>query len=90
MCYPGIHEYTSDDGISRETTEGPGLRKNNLVRIIMGAKKADNRKWMKKKLVRSTWVGHVEKLGDDKLDKWKKYIDRRNWRLLKENVVREK
>ena len=35
VCYPGMHEWTRDDGANRETTgEGPGLRKNNLVRRI--------------------------------------------------------
>ena len=76
-----------------------------------------------KKLVRSIWAGHVEKMGDEKLAKradiqkvkgeykrgspklrwgialkgtykeWEKngeMIDRRNWSLPTENVVREK
>ena len=35
------------NGTSKETTEGPGLRINNPVRIIMGPKRADKRKWMR-------------------------------------------
>ena len=43
-----IHECTRDDGTNRETTgEGPDLPKNNLVRIIMGVKRADNRTCIK-------------------------------------------
>ena len=38
---PGIHDCTRDDGTNRETTgEGPVLRKNNLVRIIVGVKES--------------------------------------------------
>ena len=68
---------------------------------------------VKKKLVRSTWAGHVDKMGDEKMaesrcperggnwnvmgnciksylervgEEWKKR-QRRNWRLLTENVI---
>ena len=48
MYYLGIHESTRDDGTNRETTgEGPGLRINNLNRIIVRVKRADEKKWMK-------------------------------------------
>ena len=48
VCYASIHECTRDDGTNRESTgEGPGLQKNNLVRIIVGVKRADKRKFMK-------------------------------------------
>ena len=53
--------------------------KNNLLRLIMGVKTADQRKidkmrvevgmkeHLKKTLVRSTWPGHVENIGNEKL-----------------------
>ena len=55
--------------------------KNNLVRRIVGAKRADKRtmdelrvevgvkEGFQKKLLRSTWTGHVGKMGDEKLAK---------------------
>ena len=57
--------------------------KNNLIRRIVGVKRADKRRMyelrvevgvkesFKKKLVRSrlTWAGHVERMGDEKLAK---------------------
>ena len=45
MCYPGIHECTRDDVTNRETTEeGPRFAKNNLVKTIVGVKRADKRR----------------------------------------------
>ena len=51
--------------------------KNNLVKIIVGVKRAEKRKWMnlawivkessKKKLVSRTRAGFVEKMADEKL-----------------------
>ena len=122
MCYPGIHECTSDVGTNRETTgEGPGLRKNNLVRIIVRVKRRIDelrvevavKERFKNKLVRNRlkWACQVEIMGDENLPKradaqklegncrkrdierveeeWRKRAtDRRNWRLLIENLVR--
>ena len=36
------------------------------MRVEVGMKESS-----KKKLVRSTWAGHVEKMGDEKLAKWR-------------------
>jgi len=48
MYYSGIYEWTRDGGTNIETKGiGPGLRGKNLVRIIVGVKRADKRKWMK-------------------------------------------
>ena len=81
MCYPGIHEFTRDDGTNRETTEGPGLQGGkNLVRIIVGVTRLIKKMYVivmevgvnessKKKLVRGTWAGHGDKGGDEKLAK---------------------
>ena len=54
--------------------------KNNLVRIIVGVNRADKRRKDEmrvevgvtesvKKLVRGTWVAHMERMGDEKLAK---------------------
>ena len=48
MCYIDICKWTRDDSTNRETTEGPGSReRNNLVRIIVGVKRADKRTFIK-------------------------------------------
>ena len=61
--------------------EGPGLREKKLARIIVGVKRAEKRiideirveidvkERVKKKLVRSTRAGRVERMGDAKLAK---------------------
>ena len=134
MCYPGIHEFTRDDGSNRETTEGPGLQEKKPGKNNCGSYETDKNMYVivmevgvnessKKKLVRGTWAGHGDKGGDEKLAKradaqkvegvearkteiamgdcinsylervgeeWGEIRDRRNWRLLTENVVREK
>ena len=41
MCFSGIHEYTRDDDIRRETTGEVKVCENNLVRRIMGVKRAN-------------------------------------------------
>ena len=60
------------------------------LRVEVGVKESS-----KKKLVRSTWAGLLEKMGDGKLaikinlervEEELKQNDTRNWRLLTENV----
>ena len=77
MCYPGIHECTTNDGTNIGTTgECPGLR-NKLIRRTVGEKRSDKKTMdelsvevgvkesIKKKLVRSRliWAIHVETNG---------------------------